>query len=196
MKCLQIKKPQDEKWTLLAQNIENFKYENGYTYVVRVKVDDVKNPPADGSSFKYSLKKILNRERTGGKVVLENSTEESGVAVREPRNGSELVGKNWQLTAIDGSIVNTDKATLIFNLDNNRIGGNGGCNSFGGNMAATSDKIRIWQVFSTKMFCENGSDVENKYLAALEKVNKYRVSDGKLQLLSGETILLEFAPKN
>ncbi len=32
-KCLQIKKPQDERWTLFRQDIENFNYVEGYTYV-------------------------------------------------------------------------------------------------------------------------------------------------------------------
>lgn len=191
MKCLQVKKPQDDKWTLLAQNIEKFNYEDGYTYVVRVKIDTVKNPPTDASSLKYTLKKVLNREKTSNG----NSSENDNGAT-QPQNNSGLNGKVWRLTAIDGNAVNTDKATLSFDFDKNRVGGNGGCNGFGGTLSGGSGEIKISQVISTKMFCENGSDVENKYLPKLEQVNKYRIAGGKLQLLSSDKIVLEFTAKS
>jgi heat shock protein HslJ len=112
------------------------------------------------------------------------------------RNYADLNGKVWQLTAIDGNAVNTDKATLSFDFDKNRVGGNGGCNGFGGTLTANGGEIKISQIISTKMFCENGSDVENKYLPKLEQVNKYKISDGKLQLLNNEMMVLEFTAKS
>ena len=189
MKCLQVKKPQDEKWTRLYQNVEKFNYADGYTYVVRVKVETVANPPADASKLKYTLKKILNRELTG-------TTANANIGDEKPLWGSaELNGKVWQLRAIDGAAVNSDRATFSFDFDKNRVGGNGGCNGFGGTLTETGDGIKISQIISTKMFCENGSDVENRYFSALEKVTKYQIREGKLQLLNGATIVLEFAEK-
>lgn len=113
-----------------------------------------------------------------------------------PENSSELNGKNWQLTTINGETINTDESTIVFDFEKNRVGGKGGCNSFGGTLTVNGNEIKISQIISTKMFCENGSDVENKYLSTLEKVTKYKTSDDKLQLLNGETIVLEFAPKS
>ena len=191
IKCLQVKKPQNEKWLVLAQNIERFNYEDGYTYVVRVKVDKIKNPPADGSTLKYTLKKVLNREKTGDTIPTENN---GGTIPRQ--DNSALTGKIWQLTTIDGNAVNPDKATISFDFDKNRVGGNGGCNGFGGTLSSNNGEIKISQIISTKMFCENGSDVENKYLPKLEQVNKYQIADGKLQLLSSDKIVLEFTAKS
>lgn len=187
MKCLQVKKPQDEMWMLFYQNIENFRYEDGYTYVLRVKVDRVKNAPADASNLKYALKKILHRERTGGTVADENG------AARPALGSAELNGIVWQLTAIDG--VATDRATFSFDFVKKSVGGNGGCNAFGGNLSGKLGAIKISEIFSTKMFCEDISDTENKYLAKLKQVTNYRIVGGKLQMLNGESVVLEFVEK-
>jgi len=42
------------------------------------------------------------------------------------------------------------------------------------------------------MYCEHGSQTEKAYLKALTQVNTYKTEDGKLYLLSGDNILLEF----
>lgn len=43
--------------------IGGFEYEEGYTYSIKVGVEDVENPPADGSSLKYTLIKIISKEK-------------------------------------------------------------------------------------------------------------------------------------
>lgn len=42
--------------------IEGFNYEEGYKYIIKVKIEDVKNPPLDGSSNKYTLVEIISKE--------------------------------------------------------------------------------------------------------------------------------------
>ncbi len=182
IKCLQIKNPQDERWTLFHQNIENFNYVEGYTYVLRVKVETVKNPPADASNLKYRLRKILNREKTGD----ENSENDS----------SRLTAKAWQLMAIDGEKVNADKSFINFDTNKKSVGGNGGCNGFGGNLSVNGSEIKMTEIISTQMFCENASEVENKFLRNLERAMKYQITGDKLVLFAGEKIILEFTAKN
>ena len=92
--------------------------------------------------------------------------------------------------------VNAPKASISFDLDKSTVGGNGGCNGFGGNLVKNGSKIKISQIISTKMFCEATSDVENKFLGNLDRVTKYQITGGKLFLLAGETIVLEFTAKN
>lgn len=190
MKCLRIKKPQDEKWTLFYQNIENFAYVEGYTYILRVKVRALKNAPADASNLRYSLTRVLNREKTGSA----KSSDDSNAAAPLP-NYSELNGKIWQLNLIDGTAVGSVKATLIFDFDKNRVGGSGGCNGFGGTLAGEQVAIKISEIISTKMFCENSSEIENKYLIKLEQVNRYQLKDGQLQLYGNGKTVLEFILK-
>ena len=55
MKCLQVKETQSGNWTNFYSNIEGFTYEPGYEYVLKVKTEKIANPPADGSSIKYTL---------------------------------------------------------------------------------------------------------------------------------------------
>lgn len=55
MKCMRVKEKESDSWGNFYGNIEGFSYEPGYEYVIKVKVEDVKNPPADGSSKKYTL---------------------------------------------------------------------------------------------------------------------------------------------
>lgn len=185
-KCLQIKRPQEEKWSLFYQPIENFNYIEGYTYIVRVRTNQVKNPPADVSNVKYRLQKILYREKTG----VGNSTENNSA------DASALTANSWKLTAIDGAAVSAEKAFIKFDETKKSAGGNGGCNVFGGSYARNGNQIKISEVFSTKMFCEATSEIENKFLGSLEKVTRYTASGGELFLYAGDKIVLEFAAQN
>ncbi len=163
MKCLRVKKPQDEKWTLFYQTIGNFNYVEGYTYIVRVRIDTVKNPRADGSNLKYSLRNILYREKTANDIPVENPN----------GNNSDLSPRVWKLMKVEGVAVNASKASISFNLEKNTVGGNGGCNGFGGDLAKKGNEIKISQIISTKMFCDQTSEIENKFLENLERVTKY-----------------------
>ncbi|MGV3559517.1 DUF4377 domain-containing protein [Larkinella arboricola] len=57
-KCLLVKMEGDTSWTYHYTGIEEFTYEAGYEYRLRVKRKRVKNPPADGSSIRYILVSI------------------------------------------------------------------------------------------------------------------------------------------
>lgn len=43
-----------------SNTIEGFNFIWGHTYQLSLKVSDIKNPPADGSSVKYELKAIIS----------------------------------------------------------------------------------------------------------------------------------------
>ena len=49
-------------WSLFYNEIEGFQYEEGFFYTLQVRIEQVENPPADGSSLKYILVKILSKE--------------------------------------------------------------------------------------------------------------------------------------
>ncbi|UII19667.1 DUF4377 domain-containing protein [Fulvivirga ligni] len=53
-----------EEWDLFYGNIENFEFTSGYVYNLQIEKTEIKNPPADGSSIKYSLIKIISRQKT------------------------------------------------------------------------------------------------------------------------------------
>ncbi len=179
--CLQVKRLNEETFGMIYQNVERFNYIPGYFYVVEVQRSTIINPPADASKYKYRLRKVLAR------VKSENPP---------TRTQPDFFGTHWKLTKIEGQAINNQKAFISFDETKNSAGGNGGCNVFGGNLEKNGNQIKISEVFSTKMYCENGSDVENKFFANLDRVTSYEIKAGKLFLMRDETILLEFEAKN
>lgn len=61
--CMLVKSEKSEPWTFFYGNIVGFDYESGYEYVLNVRKEEVKNPPQDASSLKYTLVKVVSKER-------------------------------------------------------------------------------------------------------------------------------------
>lgn len=47
----------------MYDSIEGFEYEQGYEYVIEVKIEHKENPPADGSNLKYSLIRVISKTK-------------------------------------------------------------------------------------------------------------------------------------
>lgn len=62
-KCMQYKVQGEDNWQLFYDEIEGFVYEEGYKYELEVDVEKIDNPPADGSSLKYTLKRVITKEK-------------------------------------------------------------------------------------------------------------------------------------
>jgi heat shock protein HslJ len=108
---------------------------------------------------------------------------------------SSKVGKE-QAPISDTKWVLADKVkgtTPTLNIEAGKINGNGGCNRFFGTVAVDSESGSFTPsgVGSTKMACENMS-VENNFLGALQKVNKYVVTESSLELYQDGLLLLKF----
>ena len=59
-KCLQVREV-GEEWQTFYAPIEGFTFEDGWRYRLQVAVTPVKNPPADGSSLRYQLVRVLDK---------------------------------------------------------------------------------------------------------------------------------------
>lgn len=60
--CLRVREQRpDASWELFYGDIEGFAYEPSFRYVLRVAVSQVKNPPADGSSLRYRLVRVVSK---------------------------------------------------------------------------------------------------------------------------------------
>ncbi|MBL7977842.1 MAG: META domain-containing protein [Bacteroidetes Order II. Incertae sedis bacterium] len=62
------------------------------------------------------------------------------------------------------------------------IGGNGGCNVFGGDLKATARVLKIGPLMSTKMYCDEASRLENRFLEILDGEKTYKISGRKLTI--------------
>lgn len=106
------------------------------------------------------------------------------------RSGSDasasgtVKGVTWRLTGLGDKDVAPDvTTTLIFDEDGS-IHGSGGCNRFGGHAKFEGASLKIKDVFSTMMACEEAaSRQEGEFLAALSKAASHTVHDGSLTLL-------------
>lgn len=109
---------------------------------------------------------------------------------------TSLEGTSWSLVEVNGQPVLAGSApTLVFEAD--RAGGNGSCNTFGGEYKAENGKLSFGPIFSTLMYCEDFMDQESAYFAALEEASGYQIRGGKLQILNAEgQVTLTLASQN
>ena len=61
-KCMLVKENPEDDFTLFYDQIEGFDYEEGYEYKIVVMEEQVENPPAGGSSLKWTLVRIERKE--------------------------------------------------------------------------------------------------------------------------------------
>ncbi|KAA3658010.1 MAG: META domain-containing protein [Chloroflexi bacterium] len=60
--CLLVKEGVDGEWELFYDEIVGFTWEPGYEYELRVRIDQVQNPPADGSSILWTLLDVVGKK--------------------------------------------------------------------------------------------------------------------------------------
>jgi copper homeostasis protein (lipoprotein) len=98
-----------------------------------------------------------------------------------------ITEKYWKLIELHGKefiLADNQKKEphFILKAENNRITGNGGCNTFNGTYEILSgNRIRFSGIVSTMMACM-GVDYEKEYLDVLERVDNYTLSGDTLSL--------------
>lgn len=64
MKCMQVRNVGSKEWLLFYNSIDGFTFVPGYFYEIEVKeIENKGNIPADMSSYKWSLIKILKKNK-------------------------------------------------------------------------------------------------------------------------------------
>ncbi|MBN3737887.1 MULTISPECIES: DUF4377 domain-containing protein [Burkholderia] len=63
MECLQVRGSPSEPWSLWYAGIEGFAYQPGYLYTLEIDEYRVAQPPADGSSIRWVLKRVVERRQ-------------------------------------------------------------------------------------------------------------------------------------
>lgn len=176
-KCLLTKPSWGTKWDLFYANIEGFNYEPGYEYHLEVKETEIKNPPADSSSLKYTLIKVISKEKkdSDARMEFEKPTFES----------------TWDIVTLNGT---ETKGYILFKKDGT-LSANAGCNTMAGikfkaDTAKNTIAFDADKAASTLMACMNDRDQEFKN--ALSKVTRYEVvSENEMLLKINDTVLLK-----
>lgn len=126
---------------------------------------------------------------TGNQQSADNTTAEQKEETKQQT--ADLSGKEWKLVTLNGEAIALDTSFnkephIIFDRENNKVTGNGGCNGFGGNLALTgADGIGISDIISTQMACPN-LDLEQRFIEALRNARHYHV-DGNTLVLHNES---------
>jgi len=120
-----------------------------------------------------------------------------------PKSATPLLGTTWTLVRLDGkpSEVFKDQREphLVFDAKTSRVSGSGGCNGAGGDFTRTGSRLTFGPFMSTMMACPYGMEQEQRFLAALPRVTRYRIRGSHLDLIdAGGAVVARFeaaAPK-
>lgn len=116
-------------------------------------------------------------------------------AVENVEDAAEFYGKDWRLVKIEGKATETDKAFIKFDQKSDSMGGNGGCNYIGAKFAKNANDLKFTDISTTVMACQQGLADEYSFLKILERVNSYKLENGRLFLMENENVVLEFEEK-
>ncbi|WP_335964456.1 META domain-containing protein [Galbibacter sp. PAP.153] len=121
-----------------------------------------------------------------GKENMETET----VKTTERKTSTEenaLTDKIWKLTKLMGKpVAELDKSAsnvfITFATEENRVGGNSGCNSFGGTYTLLEgNRFKLSKLASTMKACMN-MEVEQQFMDVLQKSDTYIIKDGTLTI--------------
>jgi copper homeostasis protein (lipoprotein) len=155
-----------------------------------------------GSELKVSLRgRYLEREPMEGntniiKLIVDVFNQISDDQDCTPSHHAELVNTYWRLVELNNAIVrptiNQKEPHMVLHTGDQRLAGNGGCNTFFGNFALDGDKLSFSAMGSTMMACPDGMETEQSFLLALAETDRAVVSGQFLEIFKGEQKLARF----
>ena len=112
------------------------------------------------------------------------------------KGADPLDGSAWELVSM-GDQLTLEGTTLTLSFAEGQAGGNAGCNSYSGTYQVDGDAFTLDEVVSTLMACVDTAvmDQEQAYLAALNEVSSYSLTDGTLVLYRADGSALKFIPQ-
>lgn len=155
-KCMETQKGNalnSNNWSFFYQSIDGFAFEEGYIYKLKVREEKLTtdNVPTDGSSLKYTLVEVLEKQHDK-KIRLHDI---------------------WALQTIAGGNFKEGDFSILpqleINMTTNQVMGTDGCNNFMGSLkTVTEDSLIFGPLAGTRKACINmkNSDQFNKNLNA------------------------------
>ncbi|TDU43680.1 META domain-containing protein [Gelidibacter sediminis] len=105
----------------------------------------------------------------------------------DKKSVAHLVGAKWVLTKLNGDIVNLSKTELEqpfirLTAKDNGVGGNSGCNPFGGTFTLKGNQnIQFSEMLATMRYCDDNG-IEGVFMANLQKAATYIITNNELTL--------------
>lgn len=106
-------------------------------------------------------------------------------------------GVEWRLIEVNGAVVPTlaggKQPSLKLDGAQKKVSGYSGCNKFFGTYERNGVSLKFGPVGASRRACEEpGNGIETALLQALERTRGWRVEEGNLLLLDGESVLARF----
>ena len=100
---------------------------------------------------------------------------------------TSLEKTDWRLIRLgDATVTAADPQrtpNLVLDPVSHRVSGSGGCNRLSGGYEIKGEQLTFGQMASTMMACPSGMEAEQKFLAALRQVKKWRIAGRQLELM-------------
>lgn len=111
---------------------------------------------------------------------------------KESNSMKALESGTFQVTTINGQQLSTDDVTIQIDLEEHRISGDTGCNTFGADFIEDGIFITMSYARVTKQYCKDKMKLERLFLHNLGEVTSYIYNGQKLRLQSqeGKTVIL------
>ncbi|WP_179315738.1 DUF4377 domain-containing protein [Winogradskyella undariae] len=156
--CLQVSKAdnyENAEWSNFYTTINGFNFEPGYLQKIEVSKTalDTKNTPADASSIKYELVKVLEKKQ-------------------DPKLAIHDI---WITTHINAEeIEKTNAPSLEINTTEMRVLGTNGCNNYSGQIKnITSNTIAFSAIASTRKMCMDMA-IPDRFDKAMNSISIYK----------------------
>ncbi len=111
------------------------------------------------------------------------------VSVGTPSNVDDrLTETQWRLTSFGTTNAPSpvmERTTLTIKFEaNGKVGGNGGCNSYGGDYQILAERLSLSRIISTMRACldQEAMRQERRYFEALGSVGKFKLSNNQLTI--------------
>ncbi|MEA1786251.1 copper resistance protein NlpE N-terminal domain-containing protein [Arenibacter sp. GZD96] len=106
------------------------------------------------------------------------------------KEDTTITEKYWKLVELNGKTIETKEgqreAFLILKTENDRVHGNGGCNTFNGSYELKDEyNISFSKMATTLMACED-LDTEQQFLTVLETADNYHATETTLSLFKAK----------
>jgi putative lipoprotein len=109
-------------------------------------------------------------------------------------SAAPLVNTYWKLTNLGTSAVTAASQQrephFILHPATRSISGSGVCNQFTGGYRLKGDQISFSEIAATMMACVDGIDTEKRFLTAMGKVRRWRISGQSLELFDAAGALM------
>lgn len=103
----------------------------------------------------------------------------------------------WALIELNAQAITFEnKPYLVFAPKSMVVNGFAGCNQLAGSYESSGQKIKLNNIASTRMFCEETMQTEIAFLQTLQQVNQYQIEGHELLLLQDDKVVARFRVVN